>query len=271
MIRIRYKYLSSGLHANAERSAGRTTVYLLPGLTKRERKAALRRLRQEASRDCGPALPVPQLMVALGLDRTRAAARSAAAVIRLHPAGIVVPTIVTCALMVLFVLGSVRIVHLPAGRAHAESSPAVAAGPAGASPGASAPSGGPRTGRPGVGGGAGSTGSSGERNSVTRSSPGSSGGSGLGSGTHARTATATPATGSAGVVMPASTAAGAAANSVSAGIGVGVGSLLGVSVGANAGPQPNPSPAQSPSSSGGGGGQTQICVNLGPFGGCLGL
>jgi len=107
VIRIRYKDLSSGLHGGAERSAHRTTVYLLPGLTGGQRKAALRRLRQEASRGCGPELPLPQLVVALGADRTRRALRGTAAVVRLHPAASLLPTLAAGALMALFVLGSV--------------------------------------------------------------------------------------------------------------------------------------------------------------------
>jgi hypothetical protein len=104
MIRIRYKELSSGLHGKAEGSAGRTTVYLLPGLTVRQRRAALRRLRQEASRGCGPALPLPQLMVALSLDRTREGIRGTTAVIRLHPVAALVPATAAVGLMALFVL-----------------------------------------------------------------------------------------------------------------------------------------------------------------------
>lgn len=106
-------------------------MYLLPGLTGRQRRAALRRLRQEASRGCGPALPVPQLMVALGLDRAREAVRGTATVIRLHPVAALVSAVAAVVLMALFVLGSVRIVHLPGGSP--AQSPAIGAGPAGAS------------------------------------------------------------------------------------------------------------------------------------------
>jgi hypothetical protein len=166
MIRIRYKELSAGLHGKAERSARRTTVYLLPGLTGRQRRAALRRLRQEASRDCGPPLPLPQLMVAIGVDRTREAVRAAAAVIRLHPAAIVLPTIVTGTLMALFVLGSVRIVHLPVSGTTAESPPAIGH-PAGAlSPPAPTPADSLRPGA--AAGGGGSAGPGGQRNSGRR-------------------------------------------------------------------------------------------------------
>jgi hypothetical protein len=104
VIRIRYKDLSCGLHGSAERSARRTTVYLVPGLTARQRKAALRRLRQEASRGCGPALPLSQLMVALGADKVRQSLGRTAAVVWLHPARSLLPAAVAGMLMTLFVL-----------------------------------------------------------------------------------------------------------------------------------------------------------------------
>jgi hypothetical protein len=115
VIRIRYKDLPPGLHGKAEHCARGVTVYLLPGLTGRQRKAALRRLRQEASRGCGPALPLPQLTVALGLDRVLSAFRHTAAVVRLHPAGSLLPTALAGVLMTLFVLASVSvpIAHVP--------------------------------------------------------------------------------------------------------------------------------------------------------------
>jgi hypothetical protein len=104
MIRVRYKELSPGLHGQTECSGRGTTVYLLPGLTVRQRKAALRRLRQEASRGFGPELPRPDLAVALAADRFRVGVRNTAAVVRLHPAGSLLPTAFAAALMALFVL-----------------------------------------------------------------------------------------------------------------------------------------------------------------------
>jgi hypothetical protein len=104
MIRVRYKELSPGLHGKTERSGRGTTVYLLPGLTVRQRKAALRRLRQEASRGFGPRLRRPDLAVALAADRFRVGVRNTAAVVRLHPAGSLLPTAFAAALMALFVL-----------------------------------------------------------------------------------------------------------------------------------------------------------------------
>jgi hypothetical protein len=121
VIRIRYKDLAPGLHGKAERRARGVTVYLVPGLTGRQRKAVLRRLRQEASRGCGPALPMPQLAVALSADWIRTNLKNTAAVVRLHPAGSLLSAAAACVLMILFVMApvpvmtpvSVRIARVP--------------------------------------------------------------------------------------------------------------------------------------------------------------
>jgi hypothetical protein len=107
MIRVRYKELSPGLHGKTECSGRATTVYLLPGLTVRQRKAALRRLRQEASRGFGPQLRRPDLAMALAADRFRVGVRNTAAVVRLHPAGSLLPTALAAVLMTLFVLAPI--------------------------------------------------------------------------------------------------------------------------------------------------------------------
>jgi hypothetical protein len=111
VIRIRYPDFSSGardlagLHGIAEPSARGVTVYLLPGLTGRQRKAVIRRLRQEASRGFGPALPLFWLVIALCVDRMRMAAGTALAVFRLHPTATLLPGVAAAA-MALFVLSS---------------------------------------------------------------------------------------------------------------------------------------------------------------------
>jgi hypothetical protein len=94
VIRIRYQDLSAGMHGKAERSGDRTTVYLRPGLTAAQRSAVLRRLRQEARRDCGPSLPYAQLAIALTADRARSAAGQLFAILRLHPGAILAPALV---------------------------------------------------------------------------------------------------------------------------------------------------------------------------------
>jgi hypothetical protein len=111
VIRIRYPDFSSGasdlagLHGIAEPSARGVTVYLLPGLTGRQRKAVIRRLRQEASRGFGPALPLFWLVIALCVDRMRMAVGTALAVFRLHPTATLLPGVAAAA-MALFVLSS---------------------------------------------------------------------------------------------------------------------------------------------------------------------
>src|ERR1700743_3576044 len=112
VIRIRYEDFSAGthevagLHGRVERCPSGVTVCLLPGLTARQHRAAIRRLRQEASRGFGPALPLPQLAVALGLDRVSTAARVIRAIVRLHPAVTLVPGAFVVAMMTLFVIAS---------------------------------------------------------------------------------------------------------------------------------------------------------------------
>jgi hypothetical protein len=114
MIRIRYQDFPAGTHdhpgsrGRAEHNARGVTVYLVPGLTGCQRYAVIRRLRQEASRGCGPALPLPQLAVALGADRVRAVARIAGAIVRLHPVLTLVPSVFVVAIAALFLVVSAR-------------------------------------------------------------------------------------------------------------------------------------------------------------------
>jgi hypothetical protein len=132
VICIRYKDFSAGthdvtgLHGRAERGPRGVTVYLIPGLTACQRRAVIRRLRQEAGRYVGPALPLPQLAVALGLDRVRSAARIAGAIVRLHPAVTLLPGALVAGLMAVFVIASAGGPALAAGQ---QAGLAVAAGP----------------------------------------------------------------------------------------------------------------------------------------------
>jgi hypothetical protein len=112
VIRIRYKDFSAGthgftaLHGVARWGARGVTVYLVPGLTVRERKAVLRRLRQEASRGFGPPLPLLAFVCALCADRVRTMVGTGVALIRLHPAVTLLPGAFVAAVMTLFVLAS---------------------------------------------------------------------------------------------------------------------------------------------------------------------
>jgi hypothetical protein len=136
MIKIRYRdpnELSPGLHAAAERHGRSTTVYLLPGLSAAQRRAALRRLKISARRGYEPKLPAPQLAVALAADRIRTTVGRAGAVFRSHPAGSTVPVMVVSAGAIAFLAlsaVSIRVIHTsPRGQGQVF---AGAAGPAGA-------------------------------------------------------------------------------------------------------------------------------------------
>ena len=96
----------AGMYGMAERRPRGVTVYLLPGLAVCQRRAVIRRLRQEASRGFGPPLPQPQLAIALGLDRVRTTARTVKAVVRLHPAVTLLPGAFAVAIMMLFVIAA---------------------------------------------------------------------------------------------------------------------------------------------------------------------
>jgi hypothetical protein len=112
VIRICYEDFSAGTHdvtgwhGKTVRGARGVTLYLLPGLTAGQRRAVIRRLRQEASRGFGPPLPVPQLAIALGLDRLRAAAGTSRAIVRLHPLAALLPGAFAVAVLALFVIAS---------------------------------------------------------------------------------------------------------------------------------------------------------------------
>ena len=112
MIRICYEDFSAGthdgngLHGRTERGARGVKIYLRPGLSTAERRVALRRLRQEASRGLGPPLPLPLLVLALGLDRVCTAAKIARAIVRLHPAVSLLPSAFVVVLLALLVAAS---------------------------------------------------------------------------------------------------------------------------------------------------------------------
>jgi hypothetical protein len=112
VIRIRYLDLSTGLHGRAEAAGRSTIIYLRPGLTAPQRRAALRRLGQESRVGCGPPLPAGQVTVAIVTDRIRLATRHLIAVVRLHPAAaLAVPLAGAAASMLL-------IIAIPKGPAH---------------------------------------------------------------------------------------------------------------------------------------------------------
>jgi hypothetical protein len=122
VIRIRYKDFWSksdslpGLYGSAVCRGSRVTVYLQPGLSAGQRAAVFRRLRQEASRGCGPELPLPRLVTALAVDRIRMAVRILGGAVRLHPGVTLLPSVLAVLTVTMFVLASAG---GPAGQASA--------------------------------------------------------------------------------------------------------------------------------------------------------
>ena len=129
MIRVRYRdsnELSPGLHAAAERHGRTTTVYLLSGLTKPQRRSALRRLRLSALMGHCPGLPAGRLALALFADRIRTGTGQAGAVLRLHPAGSTLPVMVLSGGAIAFLLlstVSIRVLPTTPASPEAASSP----------------------------------------------------------------------------------------------------------------------------------------------------
>ena len=133
MIRVRYRdsnELSTRLHAAAERHGRTTTVYLLSGLTKPQRRSALRRLRLSARMGHCPGLPAGRLALALFADRIRTGTGQAGAVLRLHPAGSTLPVMVLSGGAIAFLLFStvsIRVLPTTPASPEAASSPGPAA------------------------------------------------------------------------------------------------------------------------------------------------
>jgi hypothetical protein len=93
VIKIRYADLPGGLHVRAVARGRDTIIYLLPGLTVPQRRAALNRARASARMGHGPRLPGAAVACAVAADRAWTTVRNAATAMRVHPA-VAVPLIV---------------------------------------------------------------------------------------------------------------------------------------------------------------------------------
>jgi hypothetical protein len=266
MIKIRYRdpnELSPGLHAAAERHGRGTTVYLLPGLSAAQRRAALRRLRISAGRGQSPRLPASQLALALAADRVRTSVGRAGAVFRLHPAGSTVPVMVISAGAIAFLAlsaVSIQVIHRPRDPGPPSfAGAAVPLAPVNAGTGAG---GSPVAGLADPG----QAGSLGEQSARTGSGSGTPGGDNgtdpAGSGTTPApgdTTAADPTTGSGttleGSAAPTPTPGGAATDPPSS-------QAATAATPAASATTSKPSPTPTASKSG-------TCVNLGPLGVCL--
>lgn len=106
MVKIRYTELPAGLHV-AVRAQGRSTViYLLPGLTLDQRRAALARARSSGRMGQGPLLRPVALARAVTADRAVTVARNGVLAMRGHPMLLLPPLIVLVSGAIVFTLMS---------------------------------------------------------------------------------------------------------------------------------------------------------------------
>ena len=85
MVKIRYSELPAGLHVAAKPDRKGAVVYLQPGLTPAQRRAAILQVRRSARMGQAPTLPRPAMVRALAADRVRTNAHIGAAAARRHP------------------------------------------------------------------------------------------------------------------------------------------------------------------------------------------
>jgi hypothetical protein len=108
MVKIRYSELPTGLHVAAAADRDCTVVYLQPGLTSAQRRAALIRVRSSARIGQGPTLPRPAMARAIAADRVRTNARIGAAAARRHPMLFLPPVIILLVSAIAFVFMSIQ-------------------------------------------------------------------------------------------------------------------------------------------------------------------
>jgi hypothetical protein len=108
MVKIRYSELPAGLHVAAAADRECTVVYLQPGLTSVQRRAALMRVRSSARMGQGPTLPRPAMARAIAADRMRTNARIGAAAARRHPMLFLPPVFLLVISAIAFVFMSIQ-------------------------------------------------------------------------------------------------------------------------------------------------------------------
>jgi hypothetical protein len=106
VVKIRYAELPAGLHVRAEVRGRDTIVYLQPGLTTEQRRAALARVRNSGRMGHGPPLSAAGMARAAGADKLRATARNGLAAMRGHPLLLLPPLILLVSGAIVFVLMS---------------------------------------------------------------------------------------------------------------------------------------------------------------------
>ncbi len=104
MIKIQYANLPAGLHIRTAVEGRHTILYLLPGLTTNERRAAIGRARSNARVGYGPPLPAPRLAAALISDQIRTTIRRGYAALRGNPVVLVLSIGVVASVSVAYLL-----------------------------------------------------------------------------------------------------------------------------------------------------------------------
>jgi hypothetical protein len=149
MVKIRYSELPVGLHVTAESEGRSTVVYLLPGLTAEQRRAALCRVRSSGRMGQGPRLPAFAMGRALAADQIRMTARNGAAAVRRHPMLLLPPLILVSGAIVFVLMSFVTLTAPPLGRTSSLVPSSASTGMPGTQPGQRGGPGGPAGGAPG--------------------------------------------------------------------------------------------------------------------------
>jgi hypothetical protein len=104
VIKIRYAELPTGLHIQTLTQGRDTVLYLLPGLTPGQRRAAIRRAQSNARVGHGPPLPPAGIVLALTLDRIRTTLGNGLGAMRMHPSFLVPTAVVVASVAVAYLL-----------------------------------------------------------------------------------------------------------------------------------------------------------------------
>jgi hypothetical protein len=120
MVKIRYLALSAGMHVVAARHGRATVIYLLPGLTLAERRAALGRIRSSSRMGSAPRITALALLRARAADRARTVAAGSLAAIRKHPVLLLPPLAGAAGTMLMLALTT--LVALPTAPSSADAS-----------------------------------------------------------------------------------------------------------------------------------------------------
>jgi hypothetical protein len=113
MVKIRYSELPVGLHVTVEQDGRDTIIYLQPGLTPEQRRAALIRVRSSARMGQGPDLTTLGMAMAVSADKLRTTLGNGAAAMRGHPLLLLPPLILLVSGAIIFVLMSFVTLTVP--------------------------------------------------------------------------------------------------------------------------------------------------------------